>query len=172
MERMRRLRSACRIVRRRHRHAERGATAVEFALVAPVFFLLIFAILEFGWYFFVEHTIQYATREGTRLALVGVQLNDPGGNPMSREDSIISTIHNSAALAVDPDDLSISIFPVGSGYADPEGWEEIVNAGAGGDYMRVRTQYTYTFITPFIRAFFPGGERVITASTLFRNELF
>jgi len=153
-------------------HGERGATAVEFALVAPIFFLLIFAILEFGWYFFVEHTVHFATREGTRLALVGTQLNDAGGNPMSREASITSTIKDSAALAVDPDNLLISIYPVGAGYADPAGWETTVNAGAGGDYMRVRTRYTYTFVTPLIRAFFPGGTRVITASTLFRNELF
>ena len=169
---MRKLRTARGSAGRAHVHGERGSTAVEFALVVPLFFLLIFAILEFGWYFFVEHTVQYATREGTRLALVGTQLNDPVGDPMSREDSIISTIHNSAALAVDPDDLSISIFPVGAGYTDPAGWEEIVDAGSGGDYMRVRTRYTYTFITPLIRAFFPGGQRIITASTLFRNELF
>ncbi len=162
-----------RIGRRSHVHGERGSTAVEFALVAPVFFLLIFAILEFGWYFFVEHTIHYATREGTRLALVGTQLNDPGGNPMSRVDSITSTIKDNAAMAVDPNSLLIKIYPVGADYADPGNWETIANnAGAGGDYMRVRTRYTYTFITPLIKQFFTGGQRVITASTLFRNELF
>ena len=168
---MRRLLIPCRLAGRSHVHGERGATAVEFALVAPVFFLLVLAIIEFGWHFFVQHTIQYATREGTRIALVGTTGIDAGGNPMSREDTITSTIRDSAALAVDPEDLLISIFPVGSGYADPGGWETTINAGAGGDYMRVRTRYMYTFFTPFLRAFFPGG-REIRASALFRNELF
>ena len=49
----------------------RGATMVEFAMVLPVFVLLLFGIIEFGRYFFVQHTLQFATREGTRLALVG-----------------------------------------------------------------------------------------------------
>jgi len=157
---------------RGHMRGERGATAVEFALVAPLFFLLVLGIIEFGWYFFVEHTIQYATREGTRLALVGTQLEDNEGNLMTREDSIVRTIQENAAFAVDPDDLMISIYPVGAGYEDPEDWETEVDAGSGGDYMRVRTRYTFTFITPLIGAFFPEGGRVIRASTLFRNELF
>ena len=49
----------------------RGATAVEFALVLPIFVLLLMGIIDFGRYYFVQHTVQYATREGTRLGLVG-----------------------------------------------------------------------------------------------------
>ena len=48
---------------------------MEFALTLPVFFILVIGIIEFGWYFFVQHTLQYATREGMRLALVGRTLN-------------------------------------------------------------------------------------------------
>ena len=59
----------------------RGATLVEFAMVLPVFVLLLFGIIEFGRYFFVQHTLQFATREGTRLALVGGTLADANGNP-------------------------------------------------------------------------------------------
>ena len=55
----------------------RGATAVEFALVLPLFVLLLFGIIDFGRYFFVQHTVQFATREGTRLALVGGTLRNP-----------------------------------------------------------------------------------------------
>ncbi|HQP25984.1 MAG TPA: pilus assembly protein, partial [Smithellaceae bacterium] len=70
----------------------RGASAVEFALIMPLFFLLLFGIVDFGWYFFNQHTIQYATREGARLALVGRTLQNPDGSNMSREASIIKTI--------------------------------------------------------------------------------
>ncbi len=54
---------------------------MEFALTLPIFIILVIGIIEFGWYFFVQHTLQYATREGMRLALVGRTINNPGGTP-------------------------------------------------------------------------------------------
>src|SRR5271157_792108 len=103
---------------------KRGFTIVEFALVLPVFALLLCAIMDFGHYFFVQHTLQYATREGTRLALVGATLNDPSGNPMTRQASIIETIKEHASIAVNPGALQISIFPVsGPNYTDPANWQ-------------------------------------------------
>jgi Flp pilus assembly protein TadG len=150
----------------------KGFTVVEFALVLPIFALLLFATIEFGYYFFVQHTLQFATREGTRLALVGATLNDPKGNPMTRQASIIQTIKDHASSAVNPDALQISIFPVGPGYTDPKNWQGTTDPGTGGDYMRVRVQYTFKFVTPLIGQFFPSGQRVITAQALYRNELF
>jgi hypothetical protein len=91
---------------------------------------------------------------------------------MTRIDSIINTIKDNAALAVDPDALNISIYPVtDSNYSDPQNWQTIQNPGAGGDIMRVRVRYTYTFFTPFIGNFF-SGQNVITAQALFKNENF
>lgn len=150
----------------------KGSEIVEFALVMPIFFLLLFAIIDFGWYFYNQHTIQFATREGTRLALVGRQLTAANGTVMTREDSIIKTIKDNAGLAVDPDKLQISIYPVGANYTDPADWSTTVDAGNGGDYMRVRVLYTYNFLTPFIGNLFTGGNIVISAEALYRNELF
>jgi len=148
----------------------KGATAVEFALIAPIFFLLLFAIIDFGWYFFTQHTIQYATRAGTRLALVGMQLKDEEGNAMTREASIIKTIEDNAAVAVDPNELQINIFPVDPDYSDPD--DPTTNAGSGGQIMRVRVSYTHTFFTPFIGKFFTEGKNEIRAEALYRNEGF
>lgn len=151
----------------------KGTTLVEFALVLPLFFLLIFGIIDFGWYFFVEHTLQYATREGMRLALVGRRLMDDGGNPITREASIIKTIQDNASLAIDPSSLSIYIYPVATGYGDPTGWDTSQpNAGDPGSYMRVKTRYTYNFLTPLIGAFFNGGNTLVEAQGTYRNELF
>jgi Flp pilus assembly protein TadG len=150
----------------------KGAAIVEFALVLPIFALLLFATIEFGHYFFVEHTLQFATREGTRLALVGATLNDPNGNPMTRQASIIQTIKDHAAMAVDPSTLQISIFPTGAGYTDPVNWQNTTDPGTGGNYMRVRVQYTFNFLTPLIGYFFPSGQHLIIAQALYRNELF
>jgi hypothetical protein len=157
---------------------DRGTTIVEFALVLPIFFLLVLGIFDFGRYFFVDHTLQYATREGMRLALVGRTLTDGNGNPMSREASIIQTIKDNASLAVDPSDpsLSIYIFQIGSDYSDPGNWQTFVgdgaNAGGGGDNMRVRTRYTYEFMTPLIGAFFTGGKILVEAQGTYMNEKF
>ena len=138
---------------------DKGTTVVEFALVLPIFLLLVFGIFDFGRYFFVEHTLQYATREGMRLALVGRKLTDEHGNPMSREASIIKTIKDNASMAVDPSSLSIYIFQIGSDYTDPTTWEtQPNNAGNPGSYMRVKTRYSYEFMTPLIGAFFTGGK--------------
>lgn len=48
----------------------RGAAAVEFALVAPLFFLLIFGMIEFGRMVMVQQVITNASREGARVAVL------------------------------------------------------------------------------------------------------
>lgn len=154
------------------KRGERGSTLVEFALVLPMFLLFLFGIMEFGRYFFVQHTMQFATREGTRLALVGGTLVDEQGNTMTRVDSIVQMIEDNARLAINPSEIAISIFPITAGYTDPTGWEAQQNAGQPGDYMRVRTRHTYRFIVPLIGSLFPGGISLIQAEATYRNELF
>jgi Flp pilus assembly protein TadG len=157
----------------RPHHGNKGVTIIEFAIVLPLLVLLICAIVDFGIYFFKVHTVQFATREGVRLALVGRTLTDPGGNPLSREASIIKRIDDNALVAVKPSELTISIYPVDPDtYADPIGWQTTQNAGNPGEYMRVRTRYYYTFITPVIGAMFPDGHMLIDAQATYRNELF
>jgi Flp pilus assembly protein TadG len=147
---------------------DRGTTVVEFALVLPIFALLLMGIIDFGRYYFVQHTVQYATREGTRLGLVGGTVEGYEGD---RTGSIMQKIKDNAGIAIDPAELSISIFPI-TGYTDPDGWENTQNAGGPGDFMRVRTKYTYQFLTPFIGDFFSNGRNDILAEATYRNELF
>lgn len=52
------------------RRLGRGQALVEFALVAPIFFLLIFAIIDFGRYVYYVQVVNNAAREGTRYAIV------------------------------------------------------------------------------------------------------
>lgn len=49
---------------------QNGATAVEFALVLPVFFVLFYAILSFGMSFLVRLGLQHAAEAGARAALL------------------------------------------------------------------------------------------------------
>jgi Flp pilus assembly protein TadG len=159
---------------RRRKRSDQGAAAIEFALVLPLFVLLTFSIIDFGWYFFVEHTLQYATREGMRLALVGGRLKDKDNNDMPRLDSIIKKIKDAASLAVDPSGLTVYVYEVTTDdYTDPDKWDEQApSAGNPGSYMRVKTRYTYHFLTPLIGAFFADGVNTIEAQGTYRNEQF
>lgn len=55
---------------RRRRGANRGAAAVEFALVAPVFFIFIFGLIEYGRLVMVQQILTNAAREGCRVAIL------------------------------------------------------------------------------------------------------
>jgi Flp pilus assembly protein TadG len=48
------------------RAGDRGQSLVEFALVVPLFLLLLLGMLEFGIAFTHDQTLTYATREGAR----------------------------------------------------------------------------------------------------------
>lgn len=59
--------------RRRRAGDDRGAVLVEFALAAPLLFLLIFATIDFGWAFGQHLDVRHGAREGARLAAVNYQ---------------------------------------------------------------------------------------------------
>src|SRR4051812_42050175 len=50
---------------------DRGAAAVEFALVLPLLLVLVFAIVDFGRAFFIKETLNHAAREGARALALG-----------------------------------------------------------------------------------------------------
>jgi len=56
----------CRLYRRKRR----ATAAVEFAIVAPVFLLLVFGMIEYGRMVMVQQIITNASREGARTAVL------------------------------------------------------------------------------------------------------
>jgi Flp pilus assembly protein TadG len=48
----------------------RGQGIVEFAMIAPIFLMLILGTIEFSWFIFHNHSLNSATREGARYAMV------------------------------------------------------------------------------------------------------
>ena len=60
------LEKLCRLCRKKRR----GATVVEFAFVAPVLFLLVFGMIEFGRMVMVQQILTNASREGARMAVL------------------------------------------------------------------------------------------------------
>ena len=52
---------------RRFRRNRRGSAAVEFALVAPIFFAVLFAIIELALVFFASQILETVTQDCARL---------------------------------------------------------------------------------------------------------
>lgn len=52
---------------------DRGAAAVEFALVTVLLLTLLFGIIQYGFFFFQSTAAEHGAREGARLAAVGVK---------------------------------------------------------------------------------------------------
>jgi Flp pilus assembly protein TadG len=57
--------------RLRARRRRKGTTMVEFVVIAIVFFLFLFGVLEYGRFVMVVQLMNNAAREGARAAVVG-----------------------------------------------------------------------------------------------------
>jgi Flp pilus assembly protein TadG len=55
---------------------DRGVAALEFAIVAPVLMLLLVAVMEFGRMYWVRDSVQYATEQTARWAIVNTAATD------------------------------------------------------------------------------------------------
>ncbi len=53
------------------RRDDRGASAVEFALISIPFMLLVFGMIQYGWYFYVSQTTGGAASDVVRRLQVG-----------------------------------------------------------------------------------------------------
>lgn len=49
---------------------EHGVTAIEFGLIAPILFLVLYAFVEIGWAFLSYHQLGHAVYETARYAVV------------------------------------------------------------------------------------------------------
>ena len=53
---------------------QRGASALEFALIAPAFFLFIFGIIELGLVFWTQVGLQHGAEMAARCASINAKL--------------------------------------------------------------------------------------------------
>lgn len=93
---------------RKHR---RGAAVVEFAIVAPVFFLMLLGMIEFGRMIMVQQIITNASREGARVAVLD-------GTTAGDVDSAVTNYLSSASI--NGADITITPNPPSdAGYGEP-----------------------------------------------------
>lgn len=131
------------------RNGEKGAAAVEFALVLPLLVVLLVGIMEFGLALWRQEMITNATREAARAGIVA-------GDPRLTEAEIQAVLEaNLTTAGIDPLTTTISI--VGEG-------------GASGAPLTVSVIYPYQFIVldSFVSTL--GASMNLTAQTVMFME--
>lgn len=87
---------------------ERGATTVEMALVAVLFFTLLFGIVELGRAMYLWNTAQQITRQAARDAIV-TDFTDATAMNAVRQNAIFRTTAGSLVAGAEITDASIRI---------------------------------------------------------------
>ena len=133
---------------------------VEFAMIAPLFFLLIFAVIDYARLFFTQMEVEEAVQEAGRYASTG---NSQTG--MTRLASIENLLQQSAA------DINVPIANMQISSLTNGVW---VNGSAGGpsDTVMIQVTLSLNLLTPLVAQYFPGSAYSFTASTTFQNEPF
>jgi Flp pilus assembly protein TadG len=148
--------------------SEKGVSAVEFALIAPLLFVLTFGIIEFSLLLFDKAVVTNASREGARAAIV-YHFDGSAYAPIGTEeitdvveqytDQYLVNLGGSSILVIDP-----PIYTGPSGTGAPE---------SGGD-VTIRITYTYDFLVfpnlvPLIGGTFDGTIDLV-GTTVMRME--
>ncbi|HET9904638.1 MAG TPA: TadE/TadG family type IV pilus assembly protein [Xanthobacteraceae bacterium] len=161
---------------RRFVRQDEGAVAIEFALVALPFFLLLFAILETAMVFFVEQTLETATADAARLIMTG-QAQQQGFDQSKFRDAVCDRISNlfncKGELKVDVRKYT-DFASAQTGKPVDQNGNLIQNfeyqPGCPGDIVVVRTLYQWSIYVPGLHLADSGGKRLLMATSAFRNE--
>jgi Flp pilus assembly protein TadG len=112
---------------------EQGATAAEFAVLAPAFCALVFAVIEVGRLMFVGASVQYAIDRAARLAIT-----DPDATEAQIQAKVAEylTAAGSPTVDVDMTTQNFGAIPV----------------------RRITAHYDHTVYGPFISGFSIGFD--------------
>lgn len=83
--------------------SESGANAVEFALLAPIVFMILFGTIYGGWAWNNQQTLTHAARDGARFAAT------LPGAPSATWESEVEERTKDAAHGLDRDDLTVEV---------------------------------------------------------------
>lgn len=94
---------------KRFLHSEKGQAMVEFALVLPLLLALLCGIIDFGWLYYNQITLNNAAREGARYAVIHY---DPAADwKDAAEDRMIGSmagVSSAVAIVSDPVEQQIT----------------------------------------------------------------
>ncbi|MEW6021457.1 MAG: TadE/TadG family type IV pilus assembly protein [Pseudomonadota bacterium] len=145
-----------------------GATIVEMAIVAPVFLLILLALVEFSMMFFATLTMQYAVREGARYAITGQSNLDPNTGSQQRYNAVIQSIRDSSLGMYDKLVPVISVN--GKSYASNAYTSGMF--GTAGSIIVLQLDCDWVVTTPLLSSFFKDGKYHFAVAATMRNEYF
>lgn len=129
------------------RFNERGAAAVEFALLLPVLMLILFGIIEFGMIMYSREVITNASREGARSGIVQATVKPTVGEIQTMVTNYLT------GTGIDPNAVTINV--IGAGLTAP-------------NILTVTVNYPYNFFVPAILGL--GNTINLTGQTVMRHE--
>lgn len=125
------------LVRQQFVRNTRGATLVEFALVAMFLVMVLFGTFDLGWGVYTYNTIALAAREGARKGIIS-----------SNSDTAIRTQVKNTATGLGLQDSNIAIAHSSD--------------GDGNSFVTVTVTYNYNPLTPLISRLLPSGYIQLT----------
>lgn len=168
----------------RFRGNQRGSAAVEFALVAPLFFALLFAIIETGLVFFASQGLETALQDSARMIQTG-QAQIAKYDKQGFKKNVVCTHVNALFDCATGIYVDVQSYPSNSGFGSVKISEPIAggifvdntvyNPGGPGDIVVVRLFYQWPiFVTGlgYNIANLNGGKRLLSATAAFKNEPF
>jgi len=165
---------------RRFGRNRRGTAAIEFALIAPVFFALLFAIIETAIMFFASQVLETVTQNSARQIMTG-QSQAAGYSASQFLNSVVCpqvpALFTCANIGVDVESDPTSFAnitvpnPVTSGAFD----STKLNFNMGGSCSNVTVTLYYQwqlFVTGlgYNISNLSGSKRLLVATAAFRNE--
>jgi Flp pilus assembly protein TadG len=165
----------------------KGATAVEFALIATPFFALIAALIQTFLLFFAQSQLESAVRQSSRQILTGqVQSHDASLTQTQAAAAFHQTVCNNGAILFTCAGVMVDVQAASQWSGANAGMPTLTydsngnvtnawqfNPGNAGDIVVVRVMYLWpVFFGPiaFNMANQANGSRLIMASAAFQNE--
>lgn len=172
-----------------------GVTAIEFAVLAPTFMLILMGVIEFAMIMMMYNIMEGATAISSRLGSTGYTADG-----LTRQQTIINVITDRAGSLVDPTKLTVtSKFykqfdqigdpepfidsnhnggrDAGETYTDVNGngqWDSDMGAsgyGSAGDIVVYSVTYPWPIVTPIISELIStDGNFNITTHAVVKNE--
>jgi len=151
------------MTRRSRRRRTRGQSLVEFALVLPVFLLMLFGLIDGARYVFVSNALSNAAREGARKASVEASWIQKAntscgtiGGPVCPADAATLKSHvlTAANQEMAPFGSVTNLYISCDDATPPTGqWTSGTACTSGtksGQLVSVRTTYSWSAFTPII----------------------
>lgn len=138
----------------RNRSCLDGSALIEFALAAPLVFLLLLAVLDFSGLLFAQATLQSAVSEAVRFGITGRRLPDP--------EEATAFLSRAASIRAVLDHYAVGL--------DRPQIEVAMSDGGPLDTLEVRARYRYRLLL----ATMLGRRAAITLEgrAAMRNEKF